>query len=165
MSYLQEGKTILELGSGYGSKLLSDSGYKVIAVEHDEKWLGLFEDYVIYIYAPLKEHKAVRGFNKRIWYDPAPLQNLPHHDLIVVDGPPKPVGRAGFLKYLDLFNQDVPIIIDDVNRISECFLLQRVATRLQRPYYVDTTRGKLGHISTYGVILPNGWGWVPVKGG
>ena len=48
--------TLLELGSGLGTGVLSKH-YQVYSVEHDEKWLGVFD--TKYIFAPIV----------RSWYD------------------------------------------------------------------------------------------------
>lgn len=99
------GKTILELGSGLGTKELVKH-YKVYSVEHDKKWLGVVSG-TNYIYAPL-----VDG-----WYDVSILKDkLPkHYDVLLIDGPPQEK-RGNILKHLPLFNLDVIIIVDDTHR-------------------------------------------------
>jgi hypothetical protein len=156
--HLPKGKTILELGSGDGSMRLVEAGYTVYSVEHNDAWMNRHKS-VNYIHAPLKEHKQVKGFGKVIWYDPSYLKDLPEYDLLIVDGPPGCEGRAGFLKYKELFNLDVPIVFDDLQRIDECRLVQKFAARLKRPFYASTIHGS----SVYGVIMPDGWTWVPRK--
>jgi len=106
---LKPGATILELGSGYGSKVLVSEGFKVYSVEHNKDYVYKYEG-VNYIYAPL-----VGG-----WYDLKALElELPfEYDLILVDGPPgiRPDSRHGFAKNLHLFNTDGFILFDDINR-------------------------------------------------
>ena len=159
--YLPKGKTILELGSGDGSKRLVEAGYTVYAVEHDEGWITRWPNDVNYIYAPLREHKKVEGFDANVWYDPAYLQDLPDYDLIIVDGPPGCEGRSGFLKYFDeLFKSDVPIVIDDMQRVPERLLVTRLAKKLKRPYYVETRYRR----TMFAVMLPERWDWYPIIG-
>ena len=96
---------ILELGSGFGSVELSKL-YKVYSIEHDLEWIGL-SDQVNYIHAPLVDN----------WYDESVLlKELPQkYDLLIVDGPIQEK-RVNLLNHLDLFNFNIPIIIDDTNR-------------------------------------------------
>ena len=114
---LQEGNTILELGSGASTVELVKK-YKVITVESNEKWLNLAPE-AKYIYAPIKPVKPTKQFDFcNEWYDPEilkiELKNL-NYDLILIDGPPS-FRRVGFWKYKDLFNLDVPLVFDDSHR-------------------------------------------------
>ena len=43
-------------------------------------------------------------------------------------------GRGGFLKHLELFNTDVLLIFDDINRESEMELMKAVSEKIGRPY-------------------------------
>ena len=72
-------------------------------------------------------------------------KEIKEYDMILVDGPPgwknsashdKTIGRAGFLKHIDLFNTDVPIIIDDINRNPEMILLEKISVHLNKPYKI-----------------------------
>lgn len=114
--------TILELGSGTGSIELAKL-YNLYSVEHDKKWLNLTKK-SNYIYAPIKNG----------WYDIDILKKkLPkEYDLILVDGPPGNIGREGFLKNLKLFNTNVPIIIDDSNRLNESIIFEELVSKLGR---------------------------------
>lgn len=122
---LPEGKTILELGSGWGSGELSKY-YTVYSIEHDPAWVGRYNTH--YIYAPIKHG----------WYDIEVLKKeLPqHYDLIIVDGPPGTIGRWHFSTYLTLFKATVPIIFDDVNRKPEHSLMTDVAKKLKKPFKI-----------------------------
>ena len=146
---LPEGKTILELGSGWGTSALAKH-YKMISIEHDDKWVGEYDS--DYIYAPVQWYDNnwttpdIPGNDG--WYNVSMMKiHLldKKYDMILVDGPPgypnylgsgKRIGRGGFYKHLDLFNTDVPIIIDDVKRKAERILMERVSKKLNRPYLV-----------------------------
>lgn len=112
------GSTILELGSGNGTKELVKF-YNVYSVEHDIRWVDLVPK-SNYIHAPL-----VDG-----WYDIEVLkEKLPiSYDLLLIDGP---IGenRVNIMRYYDMFNKNVPIIIDDTNRENDknmsLFLLEK----------------------------------------
>lgn len=105
------GSIILELGAGYNSTKTLSEKYKMYSVEHNEKYCNLYNS--TYIHAPLKND----------WYCVDTLkENIPNlYDLIIVDGPPGMLNgnnqiRYGFIKNLDLFRMDVPVIFDDTNR-------------------------------------------------
>ncbi|MDY7055164.1 tetratricopeptide repeat protein [Limnospira fusiformis] len=106
LEILPVGSTILELGSGTGTFELSKY-YNMVSIEHNQDWLNKCNSH--YIYAPLIDD---------MWYDEnvvrRELRNI-DYNLILVDGPPQH-RRKGLLNYLNLFNWNVPIILDDVNR-------------------------------------------------
>jgi len=54
------------------------------------------------------------------------------YDFILVDGPTGIIGRIGFLHNLDLFNTNVPILIDDTNRPSELKLANELSKKLNK---------------------------------
>lgn len=124
---LPKNSTILELGSGTGTTELCNL-YKVYSVEHDPKWINLTKS--TYIYAPLEVQNGYKWYNRDILKN-----NLPkNYDLLLIDGPPGSIGRKPFLENLDLFNLDVPIIIDDTNRESEQQLFEELNNFLMRDY-------------------------------
>lgn len=147
---LPEGKTILELGSGEGTAELVKH-WNVYSVEDKKKWLGKYHDQ--YIYAPLKVHKLIKKLPGDVWYNSQILSlHLPkRYDLLLIDGPCREdASRSGLIKYKSLFNLDVPIIFDDVNRTQDWDVAVRLAGILRRPITIHNT-----HKSKYfGVILP-----------
>lgn len=140
-SILPEGSTILELGSGAGTGYLSKH-YKMYSIENYEEWINKYNS--TYIYAPIKYYNdewtapnlpGEKGRSQIGWYDVDIIKsNLPDkYDLILVDGPNGTFGRGGFLKHLDLFNTNIPIIFDDINR-EEKELMIKVSEAIGRPY-------------------------------
>ena len=117
---LPKGSTILELGSGQGTKDLLDMGYKVISIEQDPEWQYKYHDN--YIPAPIK------NYGNYWWFDSEYLNNLPFYGFLLVDGPtglPTPEFyscRIGLLDHKHLFNLTVPILVDDTNRPDESLL-------------------------------------------
>lgn len=105
---IPKGSTILELGSGNGTKELVKF-YNVYSVEHDIEWVDLVPDSK-YIHAPL-----IDG-----WYDVEILKTkLPtNYDLLLIDGP---IGenRVNIINNYEIFKTDIPIIIDDTNREND----------------------------------------------
>lgn len=112
---LKENSTVLEFGSGEGTKLLTEK-FKVTSIEHDLSYLNLDEK-SNYIHAELKDN----------WYDVSKLQNLNYlFDAIVVDGPPGHIGRYKLLDNLNLFNFNTNIIVDDINRKAEMLIFKQL---------------------------------------
>lgn len=139
---LPEGSTILELGSGNGTKELTKK-WKVYSIENNPDWVGVAKD-SNYIHAPLVKYPEL----PYEWYDIEVVgNNIPEkYDLILVDAPTGH-GRWGFIHFIDLFNVDVPIIVDDTHREEE----RRVATK------IGAITGKCvfdysGHEKTFSVI-------------
>ena len=142
-----EKSTILELGSGTGTIELCKY-YSMISIEHDFRFQNLAPAY--YIMAPITPfRKACAVFPEdKGWYDRDILKaQLPglKYDAILVDGPPNLYGRGGFAKWLDLFNTNVPIFVDDVERTRDRRMIGRVSAKLKRPYTV------------YGAHTPKHW--------
>lgn len=136
---LELGSTIVELGSGEGSFLLSRK-YEVYSVEHDPSFVGLYPT-VNYVYAPI-----VDG-----WYSLSALaDNLPfEYDLLIIDGPPGNIGRKGILKnFSSLFRWDKPIIVDDVNRSDDMEIYDSLLSMSQKVGTIIDDNEK-----SFGVIL------------
>lgn len=101
--------TIIELGSGDGSTKYLSKFYDLYSIEHDVHYINRYPNK--YIYAQLIDD---------YWYDRNVLINqLPSkYELILVDGPIKH-RRKGFVENYDIFDQNVPIILDDTHREIE----------------------------------------------
>lgn len=120
---LESGSTILELGSGDGTEILSKH-YKMFSIEHNIEWSNRFNS--TYITAPLVDN----------WYniDIVKSQLPKKYDLILIDGP---VGdgresRMGFYNNIELFNTGVTIIVDDTHRPDEKKLATKLSQLLNR---------------------------------
>jgi hypothetical protein len=135
--------TILELGSGEGTAALAEY-CEVYSVEHDPEYLHLYDSN--YIYAPLVDIKPTKyAPDCYYWYDPIVVENLLgniEYDLLLIDGPPNNVGRGGFFKYMNMFNLDVPIIIDDVNRHSDWMVAVTLARKLRRSMIIPAPESR-----------------------
>jgi len=155
---LPDGKTVLELGSGEGTKFLLKH-FTVYSVEHMTELIGKYKSN--YIHAPIRKYDDTylppdflgqrKTSDGRLikhqlgWYDYRVLEKeLPtNYDLLLIDGPTAKVGRAGFYKHLDLFNTSVPMVFDDVNNVAEKMLLENVSEKLGLDYKIikiDTVR-------------------------
>lgn len=109
---LPKGSTILELGSGKGTRELCKF-YKMFSIEHDKRWLNYAKS--TYIHAPIITYGKKKEYK---WYDRKVIKKkIPkEYDLLLVDGPNGYIGREGFVRNIVLFNMNVPIIIDDTQR-------------------------------------------------
>ena len=123
------GSCILEFGSGNGSKILSKK-YDLISIEHDERWMNMSTGR--YIHAEITENHYSSKFSQKGWYDFEKITDLPSTvELIIIDGPPGEIGRAGILDVLE----DLPfakwILVDDTDRTDEKALLNRLIQLLE----------------------------------
>jgi len=129
--FLEPGSRIIEMGSGWGTGELAKN-FEMYSIEHDPYFLNIHHSN--YINASIIEYSDDSFPNHIGWYDSDILtKELPKdYDLILVDGPPGMIGRSGFYRHLGLFRQDVPIILDDVNRKDELNLLRTVERKTGR---------------------------------
>lgn len=135
---LPEGKTILELGSGAGTEKLLKY-WEVISVEHDWEYVKTLTNR--YIHAPLTDHKAIRNHSGPMeWYDrdilKPELEGL-KYDMLLVDGPPGKT-RCGIVKYIDLFNTDIIMVFDDLQRKADRAIVNSIAAKLNKPFVTYT---------------------------
>ena len=120
-SNINYGSRILEFGSGNGSKILSEK-YDLISIEHDEAWLGKGNGR--YIHAEIKKNRYSTQFSQKGWYDVEKIVGLPSDvELIIIDGPPGEIGRAGILNVLNDLPVTKWILVDDTDREDEKLLL------------------------------------------
>jgi hypothetical protein len=115
---------VVELGSGHGSQRLAAAlpdGCRLVSVEHDDRFVGLVPG-LSYVHAPI-----VDG-----WYDATRLAaSLPpaaEIAAVVIDGPPKAIGRAGVLLHLERLGAG-PIVVDDAHRPADLEVAREIARR------------------------------------
>jgi len=141
---LPEGSTVLELGSGIGTMHLAKH-FKMYSIENYSEWVGKYNS--TYIHAPIKEYNnewtapdlpGEGSPKQRGWFDPDKIKgNLPEdYQAILIDGPNGMFGRGGFLKHIELFNTNVLLIFDDINRESELELMKAVSKKIGKPYSI-----------------------------
>jgi len=112
---LEDGKTILELGSGTGTVELTKH-YKVYSVEDKKEWCDFAKE-SNYFYAPIVKYKDYD------WYHIDIFKTIPKdYDLLIIDGPSGCRRTEGFIANINLFKTDIPIIIDD----TEAFKLWNI---------------------------------------
>ena len=149
------GKTILELGAGESTKRFKEHGYKVISIEHDSNFINLVPG-VQYIHAPIEDYNEKGNvyppsLSKRIatqkgWYNREIVGHYlknKSYDLILIDGPPKFVGRAGFLINIDLFDKTAIMLIDDLHRQDELYLARRIALALGKDLLITNNGSEI----------------------
>jgi hypothetical protein len=150
-----ENGTILELGSGEASPLLAQYFSTVYSVENDKRWLGRF-DGPVYLEVPLVPVTYEQFPLDKHWYDPdileRKLSTIDEYDLILVDGP---TGfRGGFYMHFNLFDETVPIILDDVHEDKHASLLEKICTKYTREYeiFTESVRTPSGKNKKYALI-------------
>jgi len=125
LNLLPKGKTILELGSGEGTRELAKH-YEIFSVEQNERYVGKNNKKENYIYGPLKNG----------WYNIS-KDDLPnHYDLLLIDGP---IGknRQNIIPNLSLFNlTDTIIIVDDVNRSGDMLVAKEISNKTGRKFKI-----------------------------
>lgn len=126
---IPHGSTILELGSGNGTKELVKY-YKVYSIEQNKEWVNKVPE-SNYIYAPLKHYDfATKG--SCCWFDDKCIDELPEkYDLLIIDGPIG-INRVNFLHFTDKFKKDIPYLIDDTNREKDKEMALEVAKKLNK---------------------------------
>ena len=140
-TFLPHGSTILELGTGAGTKELAEH-YAVLSVENEPKyWTGHSK----LLHVPLLPVTIVaRLFWKRFpreevapWYDPDILHAKlkgEKYDAIFIDGPAGTNARIAMWYWYDkLFDMSVPVIIDDLHRSWDMKVATRICHLKQQP--------------------------------
>ena len=127
---LPEGKVILEIGSGTGTRELIQH-WTVHSIEQNHNWATVHSCHDNYIYAPIKDG----------WYDLDILKEwLPEvgeYHLLIIDGPKGAYGnpiRNGFYENRELFNLNVPLIFDDCQRPDESKQMEMISEEIGRPF-------------------------------
>jgi hypothetical protein len=122
-----KGKTILELGSGWGSGQLIKH-WNVWSVEDKEKWFQMYNPQSVLI--PI-DHNG--------WYNFDMMSEFMRHmrgdyDLLLIDGPY--LNRKGVIQHYHMFDQDprIPILFDDIKRQEGLEIMKALSARLERPY-------------------------------
>lgn len=130
-----KGSVLLELGSGEGTQRLSEH-FTIYSVEDNEKYLDLYD--TTYLHVP----------KNGTWYNVdklrEELKRVPKYDVLLIDAPAAFLGteRLGILANLDLFNLDVPIIVDDTHRDAERLLARRLWSITGRRWQCFDDAGK-----------------------
>lgn len=133
---LPKNKTILELGTGIGTKKLTKN-YNVLSVEHNSKF-HVAESELLNV--SLKQVNIdTQAFWSRFpiedvsaWYDPAKLREIlkdRKYDLLLIDGPAGGASRAAmWYWYPFLFDTAVPVIVDDIHRKNEYKVARKICS-------------------------------------
>ena len=146
--HLRPGLRTLETGCGLTTHLFAAAGCRHTALEHDAAHADRCRE-------RLPAH--VRLLRRDLtgtppWYAVAAAE-LGRFDLILIDGPPGSVGRAGVLRHLPaLLAPGGAVLLDDIHRPAERRLAQRVADRVGGRMDVQ------GGVAAIAMPRPNGLG-------
>lgn len=132
---IDKGSTILELGSGTGTHELGKI-YNVHCIEDNDEWVNKFDN-LTYHHAKIKDG----------WYDREKLKNLPKdYSLLIFDGPRGNIGRTKVLENLDLFDTNVPIIVDDTHRKVEKDIADKLVNLLNKKFIEIKEHNKSAYV-------------------
>lgn len=126
LEHIPKGSTIVELGSGTGTKELCKH-YTVYSVEDNLKWVNYVNE-SNYIHAPLISYGDHMWFNESIIKERLPSD----YSFLLIDGPH--AHRVGFHKHINLFNQTIPWIFDDTHADHNLLEAIKCSELLKRPY-------------------------------
>ncbi|CAK9099169.1 Tape measure protein (TMP), partial [Durusdinium trenchii] len=141
---IRPGMYTLEFGSGLSTLLFEAVGTDHIAIEHDSSWAERLR--------PLLKRERTRlvvspidGEAVEPWYQWRPAAEGPDAgrqvDLVLIDGPPGRIGRAGCRHLLaDLLAPAATVLIDDTHREAE----QKLSEDLQGMYGFRSRRVQCG---------------------
>lgn len=123
------GKTILEIGSGKSTDLLSKF-YNLISLESNLDWMNKYNSN--YVYVPLKKMIS-KEFGETVWLDvdivKKSISNVDYDFLLVDAGG----DRVGIYDYIHLFKTDnIPIIFDDTMCESYLKCAQLLSAKLNK---------------------------------
>lgn len=122
------GSTILEIGSGRSTGLLSKF-YQMISLESNVDWINKFKSR--YFHIPTKKMISEK-FGETIWLDKEKIQTVLkdlNYDLLIVDSGGD---RVGIYDNINLFNTNVPIIFDDTMNDDYLKCANLVAQKLNK---------------------------------
>ena len=122
------GSTILEIGSGNATKLLSNF-YKMISIESDNAWMNKYNSE--YIYVPASK-VTCKVFGVTTWLDVDILKSSldgKKYDMLLVDSG---FDRVGIYHNIDIFNTNIPIIFDDTMDEKYLKCANLTATKLNK---------------------------------
>ena len=123
------GKTILEIGSGKSTDLLSKF-YNLISLESNLEWMNKYNSN--YVHVPLKKMISTE-FGETVWLDvdivKKNISNVDYDFLLVDAGG----DRVGIYDYIHLFKTDnIPIIFDDTMNESYLKCAQLLSAKLNK---------------------------------
>lgn len=124
---------LLELGTGESSLYFKNVGYNYTGIEHDKNYINKY-DGVKYVLAEIDNNN---WYNKNIIIEQ--LNKL--WDIIIIDGPPKKIGRSGMLNFHDKFKSKV-IIFDDINRKDDLNIMLEFCNKNSYEYIIMGTGKK-----------------------
>ena len=138
-AHLPEGKTILELGSGWGTSKLMEK-WNVWSIEDNKDWFKKYNPQSFLV--PMSASKGAGWYRRDILEEV--LKGL-EYDALLIDGPW--YGRHHFPDHLDLFDTSVLMLFDDIDRAEGRDIIRRVSTIIGRDYFLHR-QGQKG----FGVI-------------
>ena len=122
------GSTILEIGSGNSTDILSNF-YNMISIESNPEWMNQFKSK--YHLVPFKKIKS-ELWGETNWLDVDILTDVIKdikYDMLIVDAGGD---RVGIYDYIHLFNTNIPIIFDDTMNEDYLKCANMVANKINK---------------------------------
>lgn len=124
--HIQPGTATLEFGSGLSTWLFDAVNAAHTAIEHQAAWSWRCRTRPLSPQTTIELCPICDG-----WYDWQPLRP---YDVVLIDGPPGSIGRAGVLNVVDQLCHDTTVLfVDDVQRDPERAIADEIVNRLNRP--------------------------------
>lgn len=129
---IPNGAVVVELGDRIGLDSLEDK-FQILTFDSNDSNIS-FSNSDKHMHIPI----VTSQISGTEWYDSEKLgRSLPkHYDLLFVNGPQGRYGKYGLLENINLFNSEIPIIINDTIRENEAGIARELAYKLNRPMYV-----------------------------
>lgn len=116
---LHSGMITLEFGSGLSTLLFDAMGTDHTAIEHNLTWYNRVAELKTRETTKLIASNITEGKSGEKWFEWRPEPGY-QADLVLIDGPPGQIGRAGCRHYLaDILAPNATIILDDTQRPDE----------------------------------------------
>jgi len=135
-SNVEKGKTILEFGSGDGTKKLVDHGYTVYSIEENKDFCDLHHDN--YLHCPVigeSYETSCYDIDKVLEF----VKDI-NYDVILADGPAHGA-RHNLIELFSHLNTNVTIFVDDIERESDRMFFDAIKVGREFEDYI-----------TYGII-------------
>ena len=132
------GSTILEFGSGEGTKKLCKN-YTVYSIEEQNNFVGRYHDN--YLHAEIVDD----------WYNKEKVIQFIRdidYDAIIIDGPAHGL-RKGILDILEHLNLEVPIFLDDIDRPDDKSVFMMLSALIRD----NDPQRRICDFKDYGAIL------------
>ena len=126
-------RVVVELGSGLSTPIIGaamqNHGGRLISVDHDRTFAEATRSHINtnglqdVVEIRIAELQEISSESRALWYDQSALTDIHEIDLLLIDGPPKPVDpmirQHALPFFLNKLAPSATVILDDANRDGE----------------------------------------------